>query len=218
MVQQVVHGPFKRDQGLPPGLCPELCRVAHQGRHVRWTKACGILADGEIDLTERSEGAQDLIYAPTGARTNVVDLSGHSTSCRQEVRTGHVPDIGEVTDRGQIANLELRNSLVCLDFSDLFRKPARNKVIALAWTGVIERTDPDCLQVIGCEVLVAHQVLGHLADRIGICRTKHHLFIDRVFVRTDQPIFKARPYDKQTGCRRVSKDCPDHVQLTNGIV
>ena len=97
---------------------------------------------------------------------HVVDLSWLAGFGRQPVGPDGIPDIGEVANRLQVADLDDRPANLFFDFRDLLAEVADHKHLAPPRAFVVERPHANGTDVVGLPVLVSHVILGHLRDGI----------------------------------------------------
>ncbi len=86
-----------------------------------------------------------------------------------------------------------------LPLHDLPGKVRYGEDLTLSWAGVVKGAGPDDPQSIAPEILIAQEVLRHLAHGVGALRTKGLALPNRKFLRIDKAVLLTRAGDVDQG-------------------
>src|SRR2546425_906145 len=158
---------FHRDPGSPADRRLDLVRAPPQHRHVGRTEPR--LVGTDLNAADRGlcdQELKDALDGPVGAGAEVVDLA-HAPALEQGPVAAHdVANIGEIAGGLEVTRGHHGFAQTRLDLGDLLREVRGGKGFASPGPGVVERARTDDVEPVALVVLVAHQVLRHLADRI----------------------------------------------------
>src|SRR5207248_5847827 len=93
-------------------------------------------------------------------------LSRSARFQKPPVTADDIADVGIVAPRLEIADMDDRAPCAGLDLRNLTREVRRHEDVAAARALVIERARADDRHPIALEVLISHEILSDLADRV----------------------------------------------------
>src|SRR5262249_4108448 len=108
VLQHVAQRVLERDRGLPAGRGHELRVVSEQDLHVGRTQAGRILLHLDLRLRLGEQHVERLADGPAAAAADVVDLARITLLQGQHVAPHHVPDVGEIALRVEVADAQHR--------------------------------------------------------------------------------------------------------------
>src|SRR6266480_1458236 len=148
VIERVCQHLIEGDLWLPAGRRPEPARVGDQDLDVGGPHLLRCLPDLDRGLGHRQHAVQDLPNARGVAGADVVDLPRLPFLEGQPVRPDHVPDIGEVPERFEVAHLDDGFPEALLDLGDLLGEIRRQQHLTPARPSVVERTRADGVQTV----------------------------------------------------------------------
>jgi len=171
------------------------------------------LADLHLDLGEGQQGLQYLADRVALPRADVVDRARLPVLEGKPVGADHVPHVGEVANRLEVAHVDHRPPQSLLDLGDLAGEVRGDEDLAPPGAAVVEPSSPDGVEAVASPVLVREQVLGDLRDRVGRQGPQGVLFADGHLVRLDQAVLLARPGDVDLRLEAQVSHRLEHVEL-----
>ena len=123
---------------------------------------------------------EEVANAPCAPGADVVRTAAGGQLHQAHVRVDDVADVGEVTARFEIADLDLRRRQAGLDARDLPREARNGEGRTLSGPGVIERPRDDHVHSILLRGALRELILRQLREAVRAGRQQQHLFADRL--------------------------------------